>query len=375
MARKSQTQFSPLFYNVVAETHGSEARRYGGKYAEALERSDYCIRSKEHPSEEPTYSSVPWGLQPIGRILRCLGLLYSKKRNNSVSPAFTYSLILCCLVWLNVVRYFFSYATVTSFNSQLFGKLAIHVWYTQCAIVFTIYLCIVSPGLQVLIDKMENYAFMYNINSGKYIRKVSKISITITFLILFVMLVMNVTIGFLVGDPLLYSHKFLAPFHDQNSETLFYIKIVYIFIHVYLSSIWTFATTHLVILCLGIRKNFQQLSMEIAQQFPYANETGLNIEHFRQRHQKLCRIVKVTDRLFSLYNMTIYFTGIPLLCFIIYTFAFTSIGGHVISLGVSVFQMILINIQMGVLTAVASSVSIAVSLFLFPTKSFINLTK
>ena len=357
MAGKSRTVFSSLFYNVVEDTHGTESHRYGRGYP------DTSMDAPGHSSghQPACSSSVMWGLEPVSRILRILGLLYERQGDNGMSPSFTYSLVLCFIVWLNNLRYFCSYTTVTSFDTQLFGKLAVHVWFMQCSLVFTIYLLTVRPGMKRLVQQMENYAFKYNTNSGAYLRKASKICVVVSIIILSLIFGVNTTMAFLVCDTVKYSQKYLAPFNFSENESPVYLKVIYICFHMYLSSIWTFATGHLVILCLGIRKNFRQLSMEINKGFPYANETGISIEQLRQRHQKLCSIVKMTDRLFSLYNLTIYFTGVPLVCFIIYTFAFTSVGGYKIGLGVAVFQMILINIQMGVLTAVASSVCISVS--------------
>ena len=157
--------------------------------------------------------------------------------------------------------------------------------------------------------------------------------------------------------------QFLLNTHNTESLEVTHMRIlqgVFTVFSTYAATIWIWPTAMLVAVCSGLKYNYKRISLHIAKNFKSMDVTAL--EKTRRRHQSLCRIVKQADELFSFYNLLMYLTAVPLICFAIYNFAFqTSDDATTMGMVMSIVHMLSLSAQIGIMTAAGSSLCRQVS--------------
>ena len=124
------------------------------------------------------------------------------------------------------------------------------------------------------------------------------------------------------------------------------------------SAAWVLPVSTLVLLCLDIRNAFQKFTADLQNE---VNDSAtFDLEHFRQRHQGLSRVVEQIDAIYVVVTLNVYLTSIPITCLLIYVFVMAGSDSYKM-----VTESLLVFIsclgEMVIVTAAATALNTAVN--------------
>ena len=314
---------------------------------------------------EPSGVRARLALRPVLILGTLLGITHSAEKGRLRSPSFYYSVVMTCGLWANVVLSFQNYSGI-SFNSMMFLHVTVHVVSTEMAVMNSTFLLNTSAQLPRLFREWDKYIQRYHCSTVKRLRSFGLLVLVLTFVI--ILLMMSViycsyvleTRGLSNQSELLIDHYFAQGSGLFEGVTSLWLAFIVCCVGLLQVSIWFWPVIFLVTICHGLKVNFQELSTVLKSKLSSLDDAGL--EAYRFRYQELCKIVNMVDDIFSLLTIFIYLTGIPLLCFSVYNFAFPFKGHAEWSfLSMVVVQIGLLAGQVGMVTISASALSSQVS--------------
>ena len=314
---------------------------------------------------EPSGVRARLALRPVLILGTLFGIIHSAEKGRLRSPSFYYSVLMTCGLWANVVLSFRNYSGIY-FNSRMFLHVTVHVVSTEMAVINSTCLLNTSAQLPRLFREWDKYIHRYHCSTVQRLRSFGLLVLVLTYVILllvisvlFVIYVLE-TRGVSNRSELLIKHYFAQASGLFEGVTSFWVPFIVYSISLLLICIWFWPVIFLVTICHGLKVNFQELSTVLKSKLSSLDEAGL--EAYRFRYQELCKIVNMVDDIFSLLTICIYLTGIPLLCFSVYNFAFPFKGHAQWSfLSMVVVQIGLLAGQVGMVTISASALSSQVS--------------
>ena len=274
---------------------------------------------------EPSGVRARLALRPVLILGTLLGIIHSAEKGRLRSPSFYYSVVMTCGLWANVVLSFRNYSRI-SFNSMMFLQITLHVVSTEMAVMNSTFLLNTSAQLPRLFREWDKYIHRYHCSTVQRVRSFGLLMIVLIYVILllvmsgvFVIYVLE-TRGVSNRSELLIKHYFAQASGLFEGVTSLWVPFIICCISLFQVCIWFWPVIFLVTICYGLKVNFQELSTVLKSKLSSLDEAGL--EAYRFRYQELCKIVNMVDDIFSLLAIFIYLTGIPLLCFSVYNFAF-----------------------------------------------------
>ena len=298
---------------------------------EAFERSSehsahsvLAMEGRDEPEDEPEESPISVGqvMRPLFISLKCYGLVLREREGRVVQVCTFYCVCVMCLLWFNALRYFAAYIQPDSHGTRLFMKIVIHIWNLQCALSVTVFILVSYKHVGHFIQLWQAYKNRYGgVPSEKLKGFACRVAMSINIMML----------SFAVIGIALFSIKlpsltsiFLTPFSVQGPVPVWAAAIYFTF-HYYMAFCWIQPNIVLVIICVLLKKEFQEFSSNFRSTLvtpdsrgrPYCGGSS-DIEGHRQRHLLLCKVTDTLDDMFSLFNLLTFLFDIPTICAFIF---------------------------------------------------------
>ena len=183
--------------------------------------------------------------------------------------------------------------------------------------------------------KWNEYVFCHQCKTSSHIKTVANKCIAVMFVAVFVAQTIALVAFFWEYDgvrnsPIVGVDK-IIPVFIKTESTIIIAKLIFTIFSFFVSLLWALPSILVFTICKGLILNFKGVHRILQKRISgVALVTDKELEKFRFQHQKLCRLTKLADRIFSLYNLVVFVTAIPVLCLFVYTFAFHAFDGEYI---------------------------------------------
>ncbi len=211
-------------------------------------------------------------------------------------------------------------------------QIIFHIWYGQMVCVCLIYFFSISKNLDKLMRQWNEYVFCHQCKTSVHIKAVANKCIAVMFVGAFVAQTIEVAFFFEYDETKnsgVVDVDNIIPVILKTESTMIIAKIIFTLFSFFVCLIWFLPSILVFTICKGLILNFKGVHRILKKRISgVALVTDKELEKFRFQHQKLCRLTKLADRIFSLYNLVVFLTGIPVLCLFAYTFAFHAFEGR-----------------------------------------------
>ncbi|ELU10797.1 hypothetical protein CAPTEDRAFT_223635 [Capitella teleta] len=310
-------------------------------------------------------------LRPMFRVMEVVGLFFISKKTShqqgiaglirNCTRAQAYCTFILFILIINFLRTVPALTNITSFGTVLFFKLLMIIFFYEAA----------SRALIALISCIKKKGglqeFYLNIDRVCYSDKIIPYEISLRhtmhgFLVMSLVLTLgNVAVmfyGFFFGPSDIQElfNLYLIPVPVDLPGILAFklFNIVLTFIN---SAVALLSLSFYSITCYVLYKEFEYLcrtfSMKIKEDGTFIDD----LEKFRLRHQKRCKLVEEADELFKAYIANTYLTNIPLLCLLLYNIVYTDAGSSIVYRYISAYRLLYVLSQMLVLSIIATIIN------------------
>ena len=300
-------------------------------------------------------------LRPLLILMKIFGLYYrrcvDKHGRLQIEKCMYYCLFINCIMVLNVLRSFTVYRFGDEFNHALVQKILFTIWSAECAmkgVILNIFYYR-ETGFPHFFTKWKSTCHNNRLDKVCLFMMKKYICLTFCFIlansVVFILVLMyvpvldNIYLEVVWRDALQYGHKEI-------------FKIVLAFLAPLLSTSSMFPVSLFVVLSSAIGKQMNKLTEEMTSSIQEENFIE-KIEYFRLRHQSLCALIKILDKIFSPMIAAIYSANIPMFCLVLYTML-TSIDIHISLMLLNLFWLCFILLQMTIVSITAAWVNIQV---------------
>ena len=311
----------------------------------------------------------------------------NKKMFSGKLCTFDWMTVHCCLVllaaWFSVLQQFFAYEQSDTYGIKLFRKIFLHLINLQNACGITTNVYYKHKHIQPFVMLWENYKIKYGgVPFAKLRRNILMRLIPIN-VITMVSSIAFTTIILLI-NPLILQIYHLHFLVTRGIYVPVWLIVLFSMGYTYINLAWV--QSFLFCLCLNknLSEEFRQLSVQFSEDMHGLRrvpsrlrstlsqnkvvttvcENKKQIEHYRQRHLELCKLVTAYDDVISSYLLSIYLFSIPVIILLAYAlFAFTSDKSEesVILFLIPFTTLIVIICFVVSITASSSSINSAVS--------------
>ena len=115
------------------------------------------------------------------------------------------------------------------------------------------------------------------------------------------------------------------------------------------------------VICYVLYKEFEYLCRTFAMKIRDDGAFGDDLERFRIRHQRRCKLVEETDQIFKYYIANTYMTNLPLICLLLYTVVYSK-DYQMAHRIISSVQCTYVTIQMMIMSIIAIMINTKVCL-------------
>ncbi len=234
-----------------------------------------------------------------------------KKGRSCGISRFNSSLVIVIL-WLNLARMMTMFAHNEEFNYVLFGKLLPMSYMIVCTLQATmmyIASCRQQNGWNGFFQKWQQLQTFHEGTGTKYLRR-HVVSMVIAGWLL------NIVNVAFTGYGMYNNELFdvtLTPLNVTGHFIHLY-RAIYLVIHWYMGSAWSFSVVAQFLICLVLHKEFVLINTSLRDTVNNSpNEEAAHqiipLEKFRKWHQNVCHLVDQADDIFSLQCAAIFFTS------------------------------------------------------------------
>lgn len=282
-------------------------------------------------------------LQPIFTAMKAFGLFYISKKTShkrglsglirNCTPTQAYCSFILFILIGNFLRTLAALDMSGALDTVFFFKLLMIIFFYEAASRALIALIACSKKKGGLTD------FFLNIDKVCYSDKIIPYenSLKHTMTIFLVM-----TLLLTLGNVGVMCYGFFGPADVQHLFNLYLIpipadlpgiiafKLFIILLTLINSAVALLSLSFYTIICYVLYKEFEYLCRTFAMKIKEDGTFVDDLEKFRLRHQKRCKLVEEADALFKAYIANTYLTNVPLLCLLLYNIVYTESGDSVV---------------------------------------------
>ncbi len=306
-------------------------------WVEVLKKKMKQADSTNSDMEDTSLQNV---LNPLYICLCCFGLFWRKRSNWLKRGKCNYDLctLHCCvtitLAWINNLKYFVAYDGSETYGSALFLKILPHLVSLQMAFCITSYVYHRHKHVRGITQQWVAYR---NKHGGSVLTEIKEQIFKTVICVNFIVLVSQ--ISWMVFVNVKRPARFVSSIMPFSELINFDSVPVYIFINnvisMYLSLAWYQSVLSFICISFLIKKEFEHLTDEFKDNVfhkqdssspmlgNYTNElqpkkSHNTIEHYRQRHLELCKLVAIFDDGNYLYLLFIYLFSLPIVVILMF---------------------------------------------------------
>ncbi|KAK3597634.1 hypothetical protein CHS0354_030187, partial [Potamilus streckersoni] len=253
---------------------------------------------------------------------------------------------------VNVLRSVSIFYVGEGYEHQFFQKVMFLIWSAECTVkvvVLFIY-CYRQDGFP------EYFTTWNEICHGVGLDKFCKSLLTKTIVATWIFIIGNSVVFTLV---LIYvpvlENIFLEVIwrHGNLYETKLQFKIMLGGLAIFMSSSSFFPIALYTVLSIALGLQFQKLTKELSSEISKEGHLEGNLEDFRLRHEDLCSLVDILNRIYMSIIAAAYAANIPMFCIVMYTLIH-SIGIHVSLLLINLFWLTFMLLHLLIISSVAA---------------------
>lgn len=298
-------------------------------------------------------------LRPLLVCMRMFGLYFKRAINRKgrlyVEFIVGYCFIVNLLMVLNVLRSFTVYRLADPFDHVLVQKLLFTVWSTECTFkgLLIMWNCYKQSRLPKFFCEWETVCGSVKLDKmclllmRKYIVLsfvfIIMNSVVFTLILIYVPVLSNIYLEVVWKNALYYENQFV-------------FKIVLAGLAILNSSSSMFPVSLFVVLSSAIGKQMKRFTNDLTKAIADDDFHG-RIEDFRLRHQNLCMLVALLDRIFAPMIAAVFSANIPMFCLVLYTLI-TTIDIHISLVLINLFWLCFILLQMTIVSVTAAWVNV-----------------
>ncbi len=231
-----------------------------------------------------------------------------------VTPSLVYAVCILLLILVQVINIGTKIHTGDSFGAALIMKLVMLAWYMLCFL--NGLACFRASFYYKALP--EFFLEWTEVHPEETCLKFTKLKCIIYVTACWLFIVAN--LGFFAYN-IFYTSVFdgLLIGVTLSHPQAYIMKIVFIIGNIFLSSAWVFPVALAMLICNILHFEFSKFNDDL-QEAVSNTKVGseLDIESFRQRHQKLCQLIGHADDVLSLYIASNYICSIIDLCLVLY---------------------------------------------------------
>ena len=277
------------------------------------------------------------------------------------SPLQWYCIVMIFLLMVNFVRTLWIFDGSEEFGSLLFFKFVVIIFFYEAvsrAILNFIACHKKKNGIGELFMTLENICYPDNIipyeeSLHKNVRNMLILSFMVTAANLAVL-----AYGFF-GPPGIQEtfNLYIAPMTPDMEGALVF-KFSLFFITFVNNMVAMLSLTFYTLVCYVMHKEFEYFTRTFSMKITPDGAFLDDLERFRIRHQRRCKVVDDADQIFKYYIANTYLTNVPLLCLLLYSVVYVDSKENEFSVRmISVFRMFYVFLQMMILSVVATMIS------------------
>jgi len=240
------------------------------------------------------------GLHPLLASMKLFGLYFSRrseeagedldKNSRKWNVSSIYGAVVVALLWINVVRMLSVFTQEDKFGMVLLNKLITVTWAIQCATSQTAFYAATSSGRLAVVFRQT-----VDDSCARHSRKFSATLAVVAWSLIVLSLACMIYVTFFANFP---SNIMIAPFqiHIILADSLI-PDIIVQFITFYQLSVFVFSQAMTFVLAMIFSHQFKKVTKELecCLDNPQRQVSEVDMENFRQKHQKISMTVSHLD--------------------------------------------------------------------------------
>ncbi len=274
---------------------------------------------------------------------------------------------MCIVLLLNFGRSLLTFAGTSGFDNVLFFKLMVCIFFYESAsrAMLAYWACWRKKGgLQELLLMIEDISYPDDIIP--YERNLKRwMHVFLVLTIVFSLANAGMTALGMFGSMFesvqaLFKEVYLVPLSPDAPGALVFEIFVLIIVYVN-GMVALLSLTFYVVFCYILYKEYEYLCRMFMLKVREDGSFADDLEKFRLKHQKRCKLVEAADQIFKYYIANTYLTNIPLLCLLLYSIVYTESEDGLGYRVISTFRLCYVLLQMMVLSVIATMINDHVS--------------
>jgi len=314
-------------------------------------------------------------LRPLLVCLRMFGLFFRRtvdgEGRSYMEPVVLWCFLISFTLCLNVVRSFTVYRLTDDFDNVMVQKLLFTIWSAECAFkgVLFFWICFKKKALQRFFKEWDSTCGNTRLDRMSLILMKKYIILTFLFIIcnsiVFTLILMYVPVLEKIYLEVIWRNA-------VNFDNKIIFKITMSVLAMLNSASSMFPVSVFVVLSCAVGKRLKVFTDELVDAIA-ADDFHGRIEDFRLRHQNLCILVDLLDKIFAPMLAVIYIANIPMFCLVLYTMVVT-IDIHISLVLINLFWLCFILLQLTIVSITAAWVNVKVSIHtcIFLSDKFLN---
>ncbi|XP_053384205.1 uncharacterized protein LOC128550090 isoform X2 [Mercenaria mercenaria] len=300
-------------------------------------------------------------LRPLLICMRIFGLFFKRTtfRGRSNRPQMEVIVLYCFVVnfllVMNVLRSFTVYRMADAFDNVLVQRLLFTIWSTECAFkgLLLMWNCYKQNGLPKFFREWDNTCG--NIKLNKMCHFMMKKFLFLSFIfIIFNSVVFSLILVYVPILKNIYLEVVWKNAVMYENHVIF--KTILGILAVLNSSASMFPVSLFVVLSFAVSEQLKKFTNDLTTAIAEDDFNG-RIEDFRLRHQNLCVLVDILDRIFAPMIAAVFIANIPMFCLVLYTLV-TTIDIHISLVLINLFWLCFILLQMTIVSVTAAWVNV-----------------
>lgn len=293
----------------------------------------------------------------------CLGLGLFYKVNNSsdtkINKSMLYSSLMCVILAANVVRSLTVYHMEEVSDEILFFKIQLSVWFFESTVktlVMFIY-CYREDGFNEFFLKWNEY--LNNIAPDVLTIRVMYISTVICWAFVIVNTLV-IVLSFFLSEELATLFTTVSWYEPLDQSIVLVLKLGMTFVIFVNSAAAVFPIALLVVLSMAVIKQFDDFGAQFKSCIQPQGEFNGVLDEYRLRHQKMCTIVDILDRVFMIIIAIVFIADTVMFCIILYNLIYTTMPVSYRIL--NVFWLITMLLHIAIVSVVGAWLNVSVSM-------------
>ena len=329
---------------------------------DVLDRKLVMVSESTDDQVDFTKTHIYRQLRPLLTLMRIFGVFFRRNTNTDGSTNTEITVVYCAFISLimilNVARSFTVYRVADQFDHVLVQRVLFTIWSTECtckALLMFVY-CFSQDGLPLFFREWYIVCKDNKLDSFSLVMMKKYIVLALVFI-----LVNSVVFTLVLIYVPMLEHIYLdVVWRDASKSDLKFIyKIVLGGLAILNSSSSMFPVSIFLVLSCAVAKRLRKFTEEFSASVK-EDDFHDSLQDFRLRHQSLCTLVEILDRIFAPMMAAVFFANIPMFCLVLYTMV-TSIDIHISLVLINLFWLSFILLQMTIVSVTAAFVNVKVS--------------